>query len=64
MKDIFEKLRILWLLLADTCESWHKEVWKTDLDAQFCCDGRECGCGGATVRDIYDSVYPTGEESR
>lgn len=53
MRDAMTKLRILWDLLNDTCEQWHSEVWSKDLDRRYCCDGRECGCCGATVRDIY-----------
>lgn len=57
MKERIEKLRILWwMLTADlrmTFKTWHREVWERDLDNQYCCNGRECGCYGATVREMF-----------
>ena len=53
MADTVLKMRVLWAWLVNTYSEWRKEVWAKDLDQQYCCDGRECGCGGGTVRDNY-----------
>ena len=58
MKDLIFKLKILFLMLASAQEEWRKHVWERDLDSRDCCSGRECCCGGATVRDIWSEVYP------
>jgi hypothetical protein len=52
-RQTIDKLRILKAMLRGTFEKWHKEVWTHDLDARFCCDGRECGCQGSTLGDVY-----------
>lgn len=54
MKDIFFKFKILYWLILDTCGTWKAEVWKRDLDERFCCDGRDCACGGMTVKDSWE----------
>lgn len=56
--QIIEKLKILFWLICDCASSWKTEIWNKDLDERFCCDGRECGCGGATIGDMYSSVKP------
>lgn len=53
MRQIFRKLRILATLLASAYDNWRTEIWKRDLDETFCCNGRECGCYGASVGQIY-----------
>lgn len=53
MRQLFDKLRILKWMLQGTRDQWRKEVWPHDLDAPYCCDGRECGCGASTLRDVY-----------
>ncbi len=53
MREIVGKLRILKIMLAVTYDQWRKEVWPNDLDAQICCDGRECECGAMTVRECW-----------
>lgn len=57
MSDIVFKLRILLYDLQDSIRiclwSWRREVWERDLDAYYCCDGRECGCNGSSIREIY-----------
>jgi hypothetical protein len=57
MKDLLTKLRILRQMLGSAFEEWREYIWANDLDAHYCCDGNpmECGCGGATWRDIYAS---------
>ena len=53
MTDRIWKLRLLCSLLRETFEGWHRDVWKRDLDERYCCDGRECGCYGATIRELW-----------
>lgn len=53
-----EKVKILFWLICDCLDEWKTEVWAKDLDDQICCDGQECGCGGATIGDIYSNVKP------
>lgn len=53
MRDVLTKLSILWDLLRNAFDGWREYVWKHDLDARYCCDGRECGCDGTTVRELY-----------
>ena len=53
LPDIIDKLRILRMLMRATFEQWQTEIWPHDLDTRYCCDGRECGCGGSTFREIY-----------
>ena len=53
MMQVWDKLRILRSLVHGAVQTWRKEVWPHDLDTRFCCDGRECGCGGSTFRDVY-----------
>lgn len=53
MRDAITKLRILRMLLVEAFEQWRTDIWRNDLDARYCCDGRECCCQAATWRDIY-----------
>lgn len=53
MSDFLVKLRILWGFVRGSVDTWREEVWSRDLDQHYCCDGRECGCSGQTVRDIF-----------
>lgn len=50
------KVKVLFWLFADTYSCWYKEIWQRDLDEQYCCNGRECGCGGMTIRELYEPV--------
>lgn len=56
MSDLIFKLRILWNFIGDAFDEWRTYVWQAELDAPYCCDGRECGCGAETVRSIYSHV--------
>lgn len=61
MRDLLTKLGILKGLLLSAFEEWRKEIWAHDLDTPYCCPGTmwdECGCGGATYRDIYVRPAP------
>lgn len=59
MSDLIFKLRVLRYLLVSGYEEWRDSVWKCDLDSLWCCDGRECGCGGSTVREMWDwNIHP------
>ena len=53
MSEFIDKLRILWMLLRASYDDWRKKILPHELDARYCCDGRECGCGGSTMRDLY-----------
>ncbi len=53
MSDLFIKLQTLRDFLSCSFEQWKSEVWEKDLDQPYCCDGRECGCGAETVREIF-----------
>jgi hypothetical protein len=54
--DLLFKLRVLRGLLRYQYETWLSEVWRKDLDDYYCCSGRECGCYGSTVRDVYEGT--------
>lgn len=49
-----DKLRILWVMLSCAFRDWRADVWARDLDAAYCCTGRDCGCGGASVREVWN----------
>lgn len=51
--ETLTKLRILWGFLVCSFDSWREEVWRRDLDELYCCNGHECGCYGATVREMH-----------
>ena len=51
--QIITKLKILKMWISDAFHGWHEQIWKRDLDERYCCDGKMCGCGGMTLRDIY-----------
>lgn len=53
MADLIFKLRLLRWFLSNAFADWQGEIWRRDLDAQGCCDGRECCCGGETVRQQW-----------
>jgi hypothetical protein len=53
MRDAITKFGILWMLLRHTVSDWRRDIWRNDLDAHYCCDGRECGCYAMTWRDVY-----------
>lgn len=52
MKDLLIKLKLLYAHLKSGYDCWVIEVWERDLDELHCCDGRMCGCGGLTIREI------------
>lgn len=52
-RDLFFKLRVLRYLLRGAFEEWRESVWRRELDATYCCDGRECGCGATSVRELW-----------
>lgn len=60
MSDVIQKLRILTLMLTSTFHDWKGEVWQKDLDSLYCCDGRECCCGGETIRDQWSMIFKIG----
>lgn len=63
--DWIEKLRILRLMLSIVVDEWRSEIWAKDLDSPYCCSGASvvspCGCGGQTVRDLYNPPEPRPE---
>lgn len=58
MVDIIFKLRVLRVLVSNAAIEWRDSIWKKDLDAQYCCDGRECCCGGETLREMWSWHLP------
>ena len=54
MRDAIIKLRILFGFIAGAFDSWRREVWDRELDELYCCNGRECACGGLTVLEVMD----------
>ena len=57
MKARMQKLKILKSMIFNTLQEcfgdWKAEVWVKDLDDWDCCNGKECMCGGHTVREKY-----------
>ena len=54
MTDIIFKLRFLWPHIMNGYELWKSSIWDKDLDSNLCCDGKECGCGGESIRDVLN----------
>jgi hypothetical protein len=55
--NFFWKIKMFFVLAAWKeygFDYWRKEVWERDPDGRYCCDGYMCGCGGATVRGIFE----------
>jgi hypothetical protein len=57
MSDVIQKFRMLTLMLTSTYHDWKSEVWQKDLDSLYCCDGRECGCDGETIREQWTMIF-------
>lgn len=53
MGDLSLKLRILRYMVSNTITEWRDTVWRRDLDERYCCDGRECGCMGSSIREVW-----------
>lgn len=53
MKQVFKKFICLYWFILSAYEDWRINVWKQDLDELYCCDGRDCLCGGATIEQTY-----------
>lgn len=54
MSDALWKLGVLWRsFIAPAVEMWRREVWSRDPGQYYCCNGHECGCYGASIRDVY-----------
>ena len=53
MGDLLFKLKILVVLLKGQFHEWRVDIWSRHLDERYCCDGRECGCCGVSVRDVW-----------
>lgn len=60
MRDAIIKLRILFHFISNAFDSWRHEVWNRELDELYCCDGRECVCGGLSVLEVM-GYQTTGE---
>lgn len=56
MKDIIFKLMLLRNDLVECFGYWRDGIWERDLDSLYCCEGRECGCEGITIRELYTSI--------
>jgi len=55
--DFFTKLSILAQMVRGVTATWRQEVWRSDLDAPYCCNGYMCGCRASTVRDMWTHKY-------
>lgn len=53
MPQVIDKIRILFGWWHDQFDFWRKEILHRDLDSYWCCNGRECGCGGGTIREMF-----------
>lgn len=53
MSDIRLKFLILRAMLREAFDAWRSGYWERSLDEQYCCDGRECGCQGSSLRDVW-----------
>lgn len=53
MRDAIWKLSVLLDHLSNTFDNWRTAIWDRDPDERYCCDGRECGCYGASIREVY-----------
>lgn len=53
MADLLFKIRVLRWFILNAWGDWKEQVWLKDLDSLGCCDGRECCCGGETVREQW-----------
>lgn len=57
MSDLMLKIWLLAVLIGagvvQAFHQWREDIWKSDLDSRYCCDGRECGCQGVTIREVY-----------
>lgn len=56
MEDRIFKIKILVWFISDAINNWKETVWQTDLDRQYCCNGRECGCQGVSTREVYNDM--------
>ena len=57
LADIAFKIKLLFLVyLPDAHTGWRYEIWGKSLDDPICCDGRECGCEGVTIRESYKEL--------
>lgn len=66
LSDALFKLRILWWILSTNFSGWREDVWRKELDSHYCCNGRECCCGGDTIRNLwkYSHLDPPAAEER
>lgn len=53
IRGAMTKLALLPGFLSRAFDDWLSLIWESDLDACYCCDGRECGCGGQTTREVW-----------
>jgi hypothetical protein len=53
MTDDLFKAKILEILIRGALDDWIQNVRDRDLDEYNCCSGRDCLCGGQTVRDVW-----------
>jgi hypothetical protein len=54
--SFFIKVRYLFVMLSRTFFEWRGHYWKANLNAFWCCSGKEevfpCGCGGVTYKEF------------
>ena len=54
VEDWVFRLYVLRKMLSGALEEWKNTCWGDRLHAFYCCDGRECGCGGATNKEVWE----------
>lgn len=54
MNNTLWKIKMLCLFIMGAFEDWKSNIWVRDPDQNYCCDGRECACGGYSVREVFE----------
>lgn len=56
MRDLIFKLRVLRFMVVEATDTWRSTIWSKDPGALYCCDARECLCGGDTIRQAWSWI--------
>jgi hypothetical protein len=60
MSNLIWKLGLLPGFLARGFVEWKTLIWRADPDQYYCCDGRECCCGGISMREAISGEKADG----
>ena len=44
-------------MLESAYKGWVSEILHKDLNDNYCCDGRDCSCGGASIKEMWTTYY-------